>query len=225
MDESATPLLSQALDDLELEPEQDRKNIIQSDKQKHLSWLIPFCVNIFLACVSFSIVQPSLAAYLNQIGAPISYLPWVVSSYSIGEMLGSVAIGSFYEYAVRTFKVLGRGPRYSIFMCLMFGIVGSVLYACAGWIQDTNVAKYCIVIGRVLQGISTGGRQAVEPGEKPYLTMSIYRPFLETKCSFVLYSISIGSCSTIRQSGIHVNTDHLCSFRICNGTHHWRLIL
>ena len=170
MNETATPLLSQALDDLDLEPEYDKKatkcNSMQSNKQNHHSWLIPFFVNIFLGCVSFSIVQPSLVGYLNQIGAPLSYLPWVVSSYSIGEMLGSIAIGSFYEYAVKSFKVLGRGPRYSLLICALFGIVGSAFYAFAGWIEETDIARYFILIGRILQGISTGGRQAVEQGMK-----------------------------------------------------------
>ena len=170
MNETATPLLSQALDDFELEAEYDKKaiksNNIQSNEQKHHSWLIPFLVNIFLSCASFSIVQPSLAGYLNQIGAPLSYLPWVVSSYSIGEMLGSVVIGSFYEYAVKSYKVLGRGPRCSLLMSLLFGFVGSAMYATAGWMEDTIVAISCIISGRVLQGIWTGGQQAVERGEK-----------------------------------------------------------
>eukprot|EP00956_Cyclotella_meneghiniana_P018560 scaffold30993_cov50-Cyclotella_meneghiniana.AAC.4 len=163
MNETSTPLLSQALDDLELEPEYHKKGIksnnIQSNEHKHHSWLIPFLVNIFLSCASFSIVQPSLAGYLNQIGAPLSCLPWVVSLYSIGEMLGSVAIGSFYEYAVKSFKVLGRGPRCS-----------SAMYATAGWMEDTIVAISCIISGRVLRGIWTGGQQAVE---RAYLSAAV----------------------------------------------------
>ena len=170
MKNERTHLLPQALKELELEPEHGydkqykNNNTIQSKKQKH-SWLIPFFANIFLACASFSIIRPSLAPYLLQIGAPISYLPWVVSSYSVGEMLGSATIGLFYEYAVRTFKVEGRGPRYSLLMCALFGIVGSALYASAGWIKNADVARQCILVGRFLQGIWTGGQQAVEQGE------------------------------------------------------------
>ena len=71
----------------------------------------------------------------------------------------------FYEYAVRTFKVEGRGPRYSLLLCALFGIVGSALYASAGWIENADVARQCILVGRFLQGIWTGGQQAVEQGE------------------------------------------------------------
>jgi hypothetical protein len=131
---------------------------------KEHTWLIPFFVNIFLACASFSIIRPSLAPYLLQIGAPLSFLPWVVSLYSVGEMMGSASIGIFYEYATRTYKVEGRGPRVSLLMCAVFGIVGSMLYAAAGWIDDAYVARQCILWGRFLQGIWTGGQQAVEQG-------------------------------------------------------------
>eukprot|EP00986_Skeletonema_menzelii_P000596 scaffold162_cov143-Skeletonema_menzelii.AAC.15 len=130
-------------------------------KKKH-TWLMPFFVNIFLACASFSIVMPSLSPYLIEVGASMSYLPRAVASYSIGEMIGSVAIGSFYEYTTRTFA-LGRGPRISMIMSILFGIVGSALYASAGWIDGNRyIAQYFIVAGRFLQGAWTGGQQAIE---------------------------------------------------------------
>lgn len=129
-------------------------------KMRH-SWLIPFFVNIFLACASFSIVMPSLSPYLLEVGASMSYLPRAVASYSVGEMVGSIVIGSFYEYATRTFA-LGRGPRVSMIMCICFGIVGSVLYASAAWVESSYMAQYFIVAGRFLQGLWTGGQQAIE---------------------------------------------------------------
>eukprot|EP00956_Cyclotella_meneghiniana_P032372 scaffold88678_cov79-Cyclotella_meneghiniana.AAC.2 len=71
-------------------------------------------------------------------------------------MLGSATIGLFYEYAVRTFKVEGRGPRYSLLLCALFGIVGSALYASAGWIENADVARQCILVGSIpISGCST----------------------------------------------------------------------
>jgi MFS family permease len=141
----------------------DRIEIDQS-AQVH-SWLMPFFVNIFLACASFSIVMPSLAPYLFQIGAPLSFLPWVVSSYSIGEMIGSATIGLFYEHATKTCQVEGRGPRISLLLCSGLGIIGSAMYAVAGWIEDHTIAQHCVLFGRFVQGTWTGGQQAVEQGK------------------------------------------------------------
>ena len=129
--------------------------------KKRYTWMLPFFVNIFLACASFSIVMPSLSPYLLEVGASMSYLPRAVASYSIGEMIGSVAIGSFYEYTTRAFA-LGRGPRISMIMSICFGIVGSALYATAGWVGNRYIAQYFIVAGRFLQGAWTGGQQAIE---------------------------------------------------------------
>lgn len=129
------------------------------------TWLVPFFINIFLACASFSIIMPSLAPYILEIGAPLSLLPWVVSCYSVGEMVGSSSIGVFYEYATRTFKVEGRGPRTSLLLCAAFGISGSALYAVAGWVNDVGLAQQLVLYGRFLQGVWTGGQQAVEQGE------------------------------------------------------------
>lgn len=137
--------------------------------EKRHSWLLPFFVNIFFACASFSIVMPSLSPYLLEVGAPMSCLPWAVASYSVGEMIGSVAIGSFYEFATKTYA-LGRGPRLSMIMCICFGIVGSLLYAFAGWVENDFVAKNFIVAGRFFQGVWTGGQQAVE---QAYLSAAV----------------------------------------------------
>jgi len=125
------------------------------------SWLLPFFVNIFLACASFSIVMPSLSPYLLEVGASMHYLPWAVASYSVGEMIGSVAIGSFYEFATLKFA-LGRGPKWSMIISISFGVVGSALYACAGWVESSYLAEVFIVGGRFLQGVWTGGQQAIE---------------------------------------------------------------
>ena len=154
---------------------------------KQHSWLFPFFVNIFLACASFSIVTPSLSPYLLEVGASMSYLPWAVASYSIGEMIGSIAIGSFYEYATQTFA-LGRGPRQSMIISICFGIVGSALYAAAGWVENSHTAQVFIVTGRLLQGIWTGGQQAVE---QSYLSAAI------EPSKRVEYTATLSTCAVL----------------------------
>eukprot|EP00581_Thalassiosira_minuscula_P018614 CAMPEP_0183733914 /NCGR_PEP_ID=MMETSP0737-20130205/42400_1 /TAXON_ID=385413 /ORGANISM="Thalassiosira miniscula, Strain CCMP1093" /LENGTH=521 /DNA_ID=CAMNT_0025967281 /DNA_START=168 /DNA_END=1733 /DNA_ORIENTATION=+ len=152
------------------------------------SWMIPFFVNIFLACASFSIVMPSLAPYILDIGAPLVFLPWVVSSYSIGEMFGSVAIGYMYEVLTKTCKTAGRGPRWSMMLCIFLGVVGSAMYAMAGWVTDEEAAKYCLLIARLIQGVWTGGQQAVE---QAYLSAAVH-PSKRTE-----YTATLSTCAVL----------------------------
>jgi hypothetical protein len=137
-----------------------------NEKQSHGSFLLPFFVNIFLACASFSIAMPSLSPYILEMGVPLAFLPWVVSIYSLGEMLGSVAIGYLYEYATSSGYKAGRGPRFTLMLCMILGIIGSFLYVVAGWVENKNVAKSCLGAATLLQGIWTGGQQTVEQGKK-----------------------------------------------------------
>ena len=53
-------------------------------------------VNVLLSTMSFSIVMPSLAPFLDALGASAdSYvLAAVVAIYSVGEAIGSLALGS-----------------------------------------------------------------------------------------------------------------------------------
>ena len=116
VERSATPE-TVTLSTYEVSNDDDETHDNETINKRHL-WLLPFFVNIFLACASFSIVMPSLAPYILDIGAPLAFLPWVVSSYSVGEMFGSVAIGHYYEHATKTYKTLGRGPKLSMMICI-----------------------------------------------------------------------------------------------------------
>ena len=152
------------------------------------SWMLPFFVNIFLACASFSMVRPSLAPYILDIGAPLAFLPYVVSSYSVGEMLGSVALGHFYEYATKTYETVGRGPKLSMMICLSLGVIGSAMYAAAGWVGEEDAAKYCLLLARLIQGIWTGGQQAVE---QAYLSAAVH-PSKRTE-----YTATLSTCAVL----------------------------
>ena len=178
MNEATSHPLSQVLvePEPELEPTNDKKtiesNTIQSNKPDN-SWLVPILVNIFLACASFSIIKPSLAPYLIQIGISESFLTWVIFIHNIGGLVGSAIIGLLYEYATRICKVEGRGARICFLMCPLFGIAGSALYAFAGWIGNVDVSSWFVMIGSFLMGIWGGGQQAVELGEGNDFILSV----------------------------------------------------
>lgn len=166
--------------------EEDTNNDTTETKQH--TWLIPFFINIFLACASFSIVMPSLTVYILHCNAPLDFLPWVVSAYSIGEMIGSVAIGHYYEYATKTYDRLGHGPKLSLMLCMSLGVIGSAMYSAAGWIGDDTGAKYCLLFARLIQGLWTGGQQTVE---QAYLSAAVH-PSKRTE-----YTATLSTCSVL----------------------------
>ena len=88
-------------------------------------------------------------------------------------MIGSVLIGTFYEYSTKTFQTVGRGPRWSLNLCMLIGIWGSAMYTVAGWIEDEVVARCFVLLARFVQGIWTGGQQAVEQGKKCSIRLSL----------------------------------------------------
>ena len=173
---STSETCSSTTDEVAVSSNADEDNTQEEDDDiiinKRHKWLLPFFINIFLACASFSIVMPSLTSYILHINAPLDFLPWVVSTYSAGEMLGSVAIGHYYEYATKTYRTIGLGPKSSLMICMSLGVVGSAFYVSAGWIKDKSVAKYCLLGARFIQGMWTGGQQSVEQG-KMYLSLEL----------------------------------------------------
>ena len=61
-------------------------------------WKYVFLTNVFFACVSFSIVVPTLFGYRAQLGgrplgSPPLFYAFTVSIYSVGEAIGSVLFG------------------------------------------------------------------------------------------------------------------------------------
>ena len=54
---------------------------------------------MFFSCVGFSIIVPSLAPYLDRLGASKAFLGVVVAIYSFGEMIGSLVWGKVFERA------------------------------------------------------------------------------------------------------------------------------
>ncbi|KAJ1459039.1 major facilitator superfamily domain-containing protein [Pelagophyceae sp. CCMP2097] len=128
------------------------------------AWVPLFKVQVFFSCVAFSIVVPSLAPYLDRLGAPQWVLGVAVAIYSVGEMVGSIVFGRAMVNAMRTDPA--DGPRKCLVMTIVFGVVGSALYVLADVAAKCNgggtVAATLVVLGRFLSGIWTGGKMVVE---------------------------------------------------------------
>lgn len=60
-------------------------------------WRIIFYLNVFLACVSFSIILPSLWPYLQHFGVDENFLALVLGIYSFGEFVGAIIWGYIYN--------------------------------------------------------------------------------------------------------------------------------
>ena len=117
-----------------------------------------FYWNVFCSCVSFALVVPSLWPYLNELGSNPTFLGWCVSVYSMGELFGALILGPMHN----TF-----GTKFTLLLSVALGVAGSFLYGTAGFVPniswiDNKIGPYFVLIGRLLQGIWTGGEQAVE---------------------------------------------------------------
>ncbi len=106
---------------------------------------------VFLACISFAIVMPTLWPYLDGLGASKAFLALVVSGYSIGEAVGAVLFG---------WLSASRRTRYVMIWATVLGVVGSAMYALAAMFPP--VGAWMVLIGRFTQGMWTGGAQAAQ---------------------------------------------------------------
>jgi MFS family permease len=123
------------------------------------SWKAIFYLNVFLACASFSIVLPSLWPYLQRFDADETFLASVLAIYSIGEFLGSIAWGYIYN---------ASSMKFSLYTCIFAGFLGSILYSLGGYFVPWG--KWLVFAGRFIQGLWTGGQQAIE---QAYITECI----------------------------------------------------
>ena len=121
-----------------------------------IAWQLIFYANVFMACIAFSIVMPSLFLYLSDMGASASFYALVVAIFSVGEAIGSLALGSLSN---------AIGTKRTMQCCAMLSLCGSLSYALAdtlylcGW---RTAGPWTVFLGRLLQGIGSGGQQAVE---------------------------------------------------------------
>jgi MFS transporter, ceroid-lipofuscinosis neuronal protein 7 len=116
-------------------------------------WKAVLFVSVFLSCVSFSVVMPSLWPYLRSLGSNKRFLAWVVAAYSIGEAIGAVLFGWLSG---------GRQTRDIMLLATVVGLIGSALYIAAESFPDSAAGPGLVLAGRSLQGMWTGGSQAVQ---------------------------------------------------------------
>ncbi len=124
--------------------------------EQYPTWMRLFMFCVFWSCTAFSIVLPSLAPYLDRMGADPLFLGWTVATFCFGEMIGALAFGKAYNVAATRYPKMG--PAHVLTSSIMCGVVGSVLYVMA----DTLVSPWTCFWGRFLTGLWTGGKQAVE---------------------------------------------------------------
>ena len=120
-----------------------------------VAWKLILFVNVFFACISFSIVMPSLFLYLDGMGASAELYASVVAAYSVGEALGSMALGALSNYL---------GAKRTMQLCALISLSGSVSYALADAVHriGSDLGPTVVLLARLLQGVGSGGQQAVE---------------------------------------------------------------
>ncbi len=132
-----------------------------ASREPLLHWTTIFFTNVFFACISFSIVMPSLYLYLSSMGASPSFYALVVAIYSVGEAFGSMALGSLSNLV---------GTRRAMQICALISMTGAISYAMAdAWHRlygrssgAPPVGPYMVLVGRLMQGVGSGGQQACE---------------------------------------------------------------
>ena len=142
-------------------------------------WQVVFYVNVFFACIAFSIVMPSLYLYLGAMGASASFYALVVAAFSVGEAIGSVALGALSN---------AIGCKRTLQLCTLLALSGSTSYALADTVhrlgdhEYPSLGPFVVLIARLLQGIGSGGQQTVEqtylgiaapPAERTNLTSKL----------------------------------------------------
>ena len=135
-----------------------------SQPSKHEAWVPLFKVQVFFSCVSFSIIVPSIANYLDRMGAEEYVLGVAVAVYSLGEMVGSAVFGRAMTRVLRSDPDVG--PRTVLLRTIVFGVVGSALYVAADDLGQRPAyrpyAPWVVVAARFLGGVWTGGKMVVE---------------------------------------------------------------
>ena len=130
-----------------------------SDNKRDTSWKWIFMANVFFGCISFSIVMPNLWLYLHSMNVSKPFYACVVASFSVGEALSTIALGSLSNHI---------GIKRSLKLCSCLGMTGASSYALSHFVYGAispDIAPFVVLgAGRLLQGIA--GLQQV--GGKPW---------------------------------------------------------
>lgn len=116
--------------------------------RKKYNFLLLFYFNVFFACVSFSIVMPSLWPYIDRHEGSEYIFACALFIYSLGELLGALVFGYMHNY-YKSATCLNS--------CIIVGLIGSILYFIADYFGGI-FALILICSARFLQGLWTGGQ-------------------------------------------------------------------
>lgn len=115
--------------------------------------MIALYLSVFLSCVSFAIIMPSIWPYMDTLNSNKSFLAWVVASYSVGEAVGALFLGCLTG---------AFSTRHAMIAATAVGATGSILYAAAERFPNEGLGLWLIFVGRFAQGMWTGGAQAIQ---------------------------------------------------------------
>ena len=121
-----------------LEEEQEAMGGVLPDRD-WLSFAVIYTMIFFNGCC-FTAVVPSVPFYLEVLGAAPSFLGWVVSFYSLGQIVGSPTAGWLADKL---------SSQRMLTMSSTLGLVSSTLYAVAP-------NYWFVLLSRFLTGISAG---------------------------------------------------------------------
>ena len=91
-----------------------------------------------------------------ELGSTKAFYALVVASFSIGEAIGSVALGCVSN---------AIGTKRTLQLCAAISFTGASMYALADLcfrVCSKDAAPWVVLCGRLLQGVGSGGQQAVE---------------------------------------------------------------
>lgn len=110
-------------------------------KSSHLirSFAVVYTLIFFNGCC-FTAVAPSVPFYLEYLGAPTQFLGWVVSSYSLGQIIGGPMAGPLSN---------NMSSKSLLLISSVAGLFSSLLYAVAPGFSY-------VLISRLLTGVSAG---------------------------------------------------------------------
>jgi MFS family permease len=96
--------------------------------------------------------MPSIWKYVQLHGGSEYFLALVLLIYSMGEFIGALGTGYLHNLI---------STKATLILSTSFGVIGSVIYFLSDTIED-HYALWGIFTARLLQGLWTGGHQAVE---------------------------------------------------------------
>lgn len=113
--------------------------VVKDDKYPVVSFIIVYTMIFFNGCC-FTAVVPSVPFYLQILHAPPSFLGWVVSFYSLGQIFGSPSAG-WLTTKLASKKILTISSTLGLFSSTIYAVAPVYMF---------------ILISRLLTGISAG---------------------------------------------------------------------